>query len=257
MSQLSVRDLSIAFAGLKALEGVTFDVPKGSIFGLIGPNGAGKTTLLNCLSRFYQPDRGSVTFENVEVTRIPVHHVAQLGICRTFQNLELFGALTVRDNVRVGSMLRHRASLIAELLRLPAAQRAERQARDEAAAAIDVLGLTDVADTRVADLPFGVQKTVELARALVAKPRLLLLDEPAAGMNAQETARLAQTIRQLRDEMGVTVLLVEHDMRLVMGICDRIVVLDHGEVLAQGSPAEIKANERVVEAYLGREALDA
>lgn len=257
MSLLAIEGVGIAFAGLRALQDVSFAVPEKSIFGLIGPNGAGKTTLLNCLSRFYTPDQGRVVFDGTDITRMPVHRIASLGICRTFQNLELFNALTVRDNIRVGCMLRHRANFVSELLDLPGARRAERAAMAETNAVIAQLGLMSFAESRVADLPFGVQKTVELARALGAKPRLMLLDEPAAGMNAQETQQLGQTIRRLRDTHRMTVLLVEHDMRLVMGICDRIVVLDHGEKICEGSPEEVRADPQVVQAYLGRETANA
>ena len=257
MSLLSIQAVGLAFAGLRALQNVSFEVPEKTIFGLIGPNGAGKTTLLNCLSRFYTPDSGRVQFAGEDITRLAVHRIAPMGICRTFQNLELFNDLSVRDNIRVGCLLRHRANFVAELLHLPASGRAQREAMREADSVIEELGLVAHAGTRVGDLAFGIQKAVELGRALAARPRLMLLDEPAAGMNPQETRELGNTIRRLRDSKDITILLVEHDMRLVMGVCDRIVVLDHGEKICEGSPDEVRANPSVIEAYLGREAAHA
>ena len=184
MSLMSIQGVGLSFSGLHALQNVSFEVPEKAIFGLIGPNGAGKTTLLNCLSRFYTPDSGQVRFAGEDITRLPVHRIAPMGICRTFQNLELFNDLSVRDNIRAGCLLRHRVNFVAELLRLPASGRAQREAVREADAVIEELGLVAHATTRVGDLAFGIQKTVELGRALAARPRMMLLDEPAAGMNA-------------------------------------------------------------------------
>jgi branched-chain amino acid transport system ATP-binding protein len=248
---LYVEDLSISFAGLKALSRVTFSVARGQIVGLIGPNGAGKTTLLNCITRLYTPDAGRMVFDGADLLRRPVHAVAPLGITRTFQNLELFSQMTVLENVAVSCMGRHRASLPAELLGLPNARRSAAAARAEALAVLNELGLAQYADQCIATLPYGVQKNIELARALAGKPKLLLLDEPAAGLNPEESLGLGTRIRAIQQEHAVTILLIEHDMRLVMETCDWIVVLDHGEKISEGSPGKIQRDPIVRAAYLG------
>lgn len=256
---LDVSGLSLAFGGLQALQDVSLTVAAGEIVGLIGPNGAGKTTLLNCLSRFYEPDAGTLRFEGADLRRCRPHEVVRLGIARTFQNVELFAGLSVLDNVLVG---RHTATafgrsrsaigpLVAAGLRLPGARREEEALRRQALEVLDLLGLAAVAAWPAAALPHGLRKRVELARALVARPKLLLLDEPAGGLNPQETQALAELLRFLRATFGCALLLVEHDMNLVMGLCERIVVLDFGQVIAVGTPAEVQANPAVIEAYLG------
>jgi branched-chain amino acid transport system ATP-binding protein len=257
MSFFVVNGLTVSFAGLKALSGVDLTIEQGQIFGLIGPNGAGKSTFLNCLSRIYTPSKGDIRMEGTNVLAYPTHRIVELGMCRTFQNLELFSDASVRENVVLGGIWRYPCNLIGELFSLPGTRAKMRAAREEADKILDELGLTAYADSRVADLSYGLQKSVELARALAGRPKLLLLDEPAAGLNPEESQRLGGRIRRLRDERNITVLLVEHDMPLVMGICDQIVVLDHGEKLCDGPPSVVRNDPRVVEAYLGAEAADA
>lgn len=254
MTHLSVENISLSFAGLKALSGAGFKVERGAIHGLIGPNGAGKSTLLNCLSRIYTPDAGRVFYEDRDLLQVPIHNIAPLGISRTFQNLELFSQASVWENVVIGAMLHHRNSLLSDLLTLPSARRNRAAVRDEVDGLLAEFQLEPYADLPVSSLSFGIQKTVELVRALAGRPRLLLLDEPAAGMNPEESRQLGEVIRKLRDERGITVLLVEHDMPLVMGICDRIAVLDQGQIICEGGPAEVRSNPRVITAYLGEEA---
>ena len=250
---LDIDGLSIAFSGLRALERVSFGVREGEILGLIGPNGAGKSTLLNCVSRVHAPTAGEVRYRGESLLRHPIHALPGLGVRRTFQNLELFREASARENVILGAAFRYKAGALADLLRLPAARRAEHAAGERADALLAALGLEEHAHTRVSALPYGIQKSVELARALASEPRLLLLDEPAAGMNPEESRRAGETIRGLRDRHGISIVLVEHDMRLVMSVCDRIVVLDHGEKIAEGTPAQVRDNPAVVAAYLGEE----
>jgi len=255
-SLLEVRDLSIAFAGLRALDRVSLEVEEGQIFGLIGPNGAGKSTLLNCVSRIYAPSHGDIRYRGEGLLTRNVHELPGLGIRRTFQNLELFRDVTVRENVVLGAAFRYRINVVADLLRLPGSTRSERAALARAERVIADLDLGEHADTVVSTLPYGIQKSVELARALASEPTLLLLDEPAAGMNPEESRRVGDTIRALRDRHGITVVLVEHDMRLVMSVCDEIAVLDHGEKIADAVPQRVRADPAVIAAYLG-EAQDA
>lgn len=254
---LQVDQLSLAFAGLKALNKVSFAIPRGSIFGLIGPNGAGKTTLLNCLTRIYTPDSGALRFGETELLKKALHDITSLGIARTFQNLELFGTASALDNVLIGALSRTKIPLLSDFLGLPSARRALADASGRALTLMERLQIADSAHRQVSTLAYGVQKRVELARALMTEPKLLLLDEPAAGLNAEETRALADTLRHLKADHDMTIVLVEHDMSLVMGICDELVVLDHGEVIAQGPPGVVRNDPKVVTAYLGVEDSDA
>ena len=248
---LRVHDVAVRFGGIVALDGVSFDVAPGQIVGLIGPNGAGKTTLFNCVSRLYQCERGAMRFDGADLLAVPRHRVAALGIGRTFQNLALFRSMSVLDNVMVGRHCRARGGFFANALRLPFAVRSDRDAEERAHALLALLGLEEVASRRVSDLPFGTQKRVELARALAAEPKLLLLDEPASGLNHEEVGRLGALIRELRDKLRLTVLLVEHHMSLVMSISDWVVALNFGKRIAQGPPAEVRGHPELVRAYLG------
>ena len=251
---LRIDGVSVRFGGIVALDGVSFDVRRGQICGLIGPNGAGKSTLFNCLSRLYECSAGRIEFDGHPLTRMPRHRMAGLGIGRTFQNLALFRTMTVRDNVLVGCHSKHHAGFLRNAFRLPGVAAIESQARARADHLIHFLELDAVADREVGDLPFGTQKRVELARALAAEPQLLLLDEPACGLNHEELESLGALIRDIRDRLHVTVLLVEHHMSLVMGVSDRVVALNFGKKIAEGTPAEVRAHPEVIRAYLGEEA---
>jgi branched-chain amino acid transport system ATP-binding protein len=259
------RGVTKRFGGLVAVNSVDFDIPRGAIVSLIGPNGAGKTTFFNMITGYYVPTRGEISFDGHPIVSMKgdkarskkPHEVTALGIGRTFQNIRLFGTMSALDNVLVGQHVHLRSHWWDAVLRTPLLLAEEERARERAQALLDFLGLSARTHTWARNLPYGDQRRLEIARALATSPKLLLLDEPTAGMNAIETREMTDLIRRLRAELGLTVLLIEHDMRVVMGISDRVTVLDYGEVLAEGSPAEVRANPRVIEAYLGRGAAEA
>ncbi len=250
---LHVEDLTIHFGGIHALEGVSFFVKPGQIVGLIGPNGAGKTTVFNLLTGVYSPDRGDIFLENKSLRRKKTFQRCQMGVARTFQNIRLFRDLTVADNIKAAMSHQLRYPLISGIYRGKSYRRGERTAAEHADKIMEIMGLSDSADLLARQLPYGQQRKLEIARALAARPKIVLLDEPAAGMNPAETAELMDMIRMIRDTLGVSVLLIEHDMNVVMDLCEFIFVLDYGRIIARGTSDKIQNDPKVIEAYLGGE----
>lgn len=253
---LQVENMGIQFGGLKAVQGVNLYLNNGELVGLIGPNGAGKTTSFNMLTGVYKPSEGKIVFDGQTLNGKPPYKVTQSGISRTFQNIRLFKDLSVLDNVKVANHWLAKHSILSSILRLPNHFTSEAKMAEDATAFLKIFGLDRYKNELAKNLPYGMQRRLEIARALAAKPKLLLLDEPAAGMNPQETRELMELIAFIRKEFDLTILLIEHDMHLVMGICERIYVLDHGQLIAEGNPNEIRSNPKVIEAYLGEEVVE-
>ncbi len=253
MALLEVNNLGISFGGLRAVDGFSISIEKGQLYGLIGPNGAGKTTVFNLLTGVYTPDFGTIALDGVDITGKKTIDINKAGIARTFQNIRLFHGMSVLDNVKVGLHNQMEYSTISGILRLPKYHKVEKEMNAKAMELLKVFGLEDKADYLSSNLPYGDQRKLEIARALATNPKLLLLDEPAAGMNPNETKELMETIRFVRDEFDMTILLIEHDMKLVSGICEELTVLNFGQVLAHGKTSEVLNDPRVIKAYLGDE----
>lgn len=251
MSLLEVRDLGIQFGGLKAVDGVTLDVQQGEIVGLIGPNGAGKTTVFNLLTKVYMPTQGSMRLENIDITRLSTHTASISGLSRTFQNIRLFSSMTVLENIKVACHNQMKYTGLEAALRLPRFWKEEAAADKMAHALLKIFDMDHLSNDMATSLPYGQQRKLEICRALASNPRILLLDEPAAGMNPSETKDLMDTIYKIRDNMSLSILLIEHDMNFVMGICERIYVLNQGRIIAEGPPVAIQNNAKVIKAYLG------
>lgn len=253
MAVLEAKNLGIAFGGLRALQDVQFSIGEKEIIGLIGPNGAGKTTVFNLLTDVYVPTEGTITLENQNIVGKKTYQITRGGISRTFQNIRLFKDISVIDNVKIAMNFQMKYSVLSGIFRLPAYRREEERVDKRAHELLQVFNLDEKAEDLAKNLPYGQQRKLEIARALATNPKVLLLDEPAAGMNPTETKELMETIRLIRDRFGIAILLIEHDMNFVMGICERIYVLDYGKVIAEGNPEEIRNNPRVITAYLGGE----
>jgi branched-chain amino acid transport system ATP-binding protein len=251
MGLLALENLHLSFGGVAALAGVSLDVARGEFFAVIGPNGAGKTSIFNCISGIYAPTRGRITFDGRDITGLPPHQRAKLGIARTFQNIALFKGMSVLDNILTGRNLKMRATFIEQAIYLGRARREELENRRKVEEVIDFLEIQHIRKTPVGKLPYGLQKRVELARALAAEPILLLLDEPMAGMNIEEKQDMCRFVLDVNEQYGTTIVLIEHDMGVVMDISDRVIVLDYGKKIGDGTPDEVRGNQAVIDAYLG------
>ncbi len=251
MSLFAAEQIAINFGGIKAVDGVTFSIEKGEVFTIIGPNGAGKTTIFNLMSRIYDPTAGRLMFEGKDITHVPPHRIAGLGIARTFQNIELFEHATLLQNLLLARHAHKKSDFLSELLFLPSVRRLEIEHREAVEKVIDFLDLQQYRDSFIVNLPYGVRKVTELARALCTKPKLLLLDEPSSGLNVEETEDMAFWIQDIKNLLGITVLMVEHDMTLVSAVSDRVLALNYGRPLATGTPREVQSHPEVMRAYLG------
>ena len=254
MSLFRAEDISIRFGGIRAVDAVSFDVEPGEVFAIIGPNGAGKTTIFNLISRIYNPTSGRLVLNERDITTTPAHHIASLGIARTFQNIELFTNATLLQNLLIGRHCHAQASFLAQLGFLPSVRREEIKHREKVEDVIAFLGLERYRDTLIANLPYGVRKVVELGRALSTEPKLLLLDEPSSGLNLEETEVMGFWIDDIKNDLGITVIMVEHDMNLVRQVSDRVMALNYGRIMALGTPAEVQSHPEVIRAYIGGDA---